>query len=720
MRRLSMLFALCALILSPAALGSAERARALLTDAETLAAANAVESAEARIEEALDLAFDDDALRVDLLNQAAVLRIMRSDWLGAYALLNRAESMNARTRTLPPDAQVNILRSLIELPGDWEADLRLAGDGTAADALPATHVRAGSELVLRDATILRSARDELRSLPRDRNLPQRLRDLDGRLGVLPPTRETGELLLGFADLMLRIERVTTRDQGLDARAAEHLRRADAIGADSGDDWLRSFANGYLGEILVARGRDAEARRLFQVALLFAQRGGALEASYRWHWRVAELDLAAGDLAAAERGLALAIDQLNVVREELPYLSSDVFARFVLPVYRRYVDVVLRDAATRPAGERPPLLRAARDTLEALKQAEVEDYFSRQCVVQEDGTVDSQELGSAAVFYPVLLEDRIEILVETRSGLVQRTVPTPREEITDVIREFRIMIEDFESDEDYFVEAQLLHEWLFEPVEAVLDADGVDTVIVVPDGPLRTVPMAALHDGEGFLVERFAFVTTPAISLTSFAPKAETAPSSMLVGGLSDGVQGFSPLPGVALEVKLLAERFAPETYVNQEFLAGAMEDVFSAGSYEIAHFATHGSFSSDHRQSFILTYDETLSMQELEGLIGTQQGDSLELLVLSACQTAAGDDRAALGLAGVAVQAGARSAVASLWFISDAATAALVREFYGALLDDGADKAQALRAAQLHLLLDMPGFDHPSFWAPYLLIGARS
>ena len=255
---------------------------------------------------------------------------------------------------------------------------------------------------------------------------------------------------------------------------------------------------------------------------------------------------------------------------------------------------------------------------------------------------------------------------------------------------------------------------------MLDADGVDTVIVVPDGPLRTVPMAALHDGEGFLVERFAFVTTPAISLTSFAPKAETAPSSMLVGGLSDGVQGFSPLPGVALEVKLLAERFAPETYVNQEFLAGAMEDVFSAGSYEIAHFATHGSFSSDHRQSFILTYDETLSMQELEGLIGTQQGDSLELLVLSACQTAAGDDRAALGLAGVAVQAGARSAVASLWFISDAATAALVREFYGALLDDGADKAQALRAAQLHLLLDMPGFDHPSFWAPYLLIGARS
>ncbi|HSG89631.1 MAG TPA: CHAT domain-containing protein [Pseudomonadales bacterium] len=710
---------------APAASGqavdAAQEARALLAEADALTAANAVEAAEGVIEAALGLSFDDPVLRVELLNQAAALRLMRSDWLGAYALLHRAETFDGAPLALPPDASLNVLRALIELPLDWEQDLRLqaAAEGGASGAF----LRSGKTMVLADVSILRGARAYLRGLPDDRDLPRRMRAVDAGLDGLPPTRESAELLLSFAELIQRIERGSRADQGLNARAASHLRRVDAIGMRLGDDWLRSFANGGLGEILVAEGRGAEARALFQVALLFAQRAGALEASYRWHWRLAELDIAAGELAAAEQGLAIAIEQLDRVREELPYLSSDLFARYVLPVYRRYVDVLLRESATLPEAERPPLLRRARDTLEALKQAEIADYFARQCVVEEDAAFDSDDLGSAAVFYPVLLADRLEILVETRAGLMQRTVPVGREEITAVIRAFRLTIEDFESDEDYFADAAQLHAWLFAPIETLLAAAGVDTVIVVPDGPLRTIPIAALHDGERFLVERFAFVTTPAISLTrrggGGAASGGDAPS-MLVGGLSDGVQGFSPLPGVALEVKLLADRFAPETFVNEQFLAGSMQDVFAASHYDIAHFATHGSFSSDHRQSFILTYDETLSMEDLEGLIGARDGPPLGLLMLSACQTAAGDDRAALGLAGVAVQAGAESAVASLWFISDAATAALVRKFYDALLIDRVDKARALQAAQLQLLLDTPGFEHPSFWAPFLMIGARS
>jgi CHAT domain-containing protein len=136
------------------------------------------------------------------------------------------------------------------------------------------------------------------------------------------------------------------------------------------------------------------------------------------------------------------------------------------------------------------------------------------------------------------------------------------------------------------------------------------------------------------------------------------------------------------------------------------------------HVATHGQFDSDHTRSFLLTYDEKLTMDELRETIGARQfsDEPVELLVLSACETAAGDDRAALGLAGVALQAGARTAVATLWFINDESTADMVSEFYRQLDSSDLSKAEALRAAQLSLL-EQPRYRHPSYWAPFLLIG---
>jgi CHAT domain-containing protein len=134
--------------------------------------------------------------------------------------------------------------------------------------------------------------------------------------------------------------------------------------------------------------------------------------------------------------------------------------------------------------------------------------------------------------------------------------------------------------------------------------------------------------------------------------------------------------------------------------------------------ATHGVFNSDVRKSFVLTHDNQLTLDDLERLIrpGQLRDQPLELLTLSACQTAAGDDRAALGLAGVAVKAGARSAFASLWFVNDKASSILVSDFYEQLKMPGHTKAQALQVAQ-QKLIHRPGFEHPCYWAPYLLIG---
>ena len=137
----------------------------------------------------------------------------------------------------------------------------------------------------------------------------------------------------------------------------------------------------------------------------------------------------------------------------------------------------------------------------------------------------------------------------------------------------------------------------------------------------------------------------------------------------------------------------------------------------MVHIASHGVVENDVNKSFLLAYDDKITMNRLSQLVGLLQyrQTPLELLTLSACETAIGDDRAALGLAGVAVKAGARSALATLWFIDDKATSELVDEFYRQLRDPSVTKAVALQRAQL-MILNEPGYGHPSFWAPFLLI----
>jgi CHAT domain-containing protein len=149
-----------------------------------------------------------------------------------------------------------------------------------------------------------------------------------------------------------------------------------------------------------------------------------------------------------------------------------------------------------------------------------------------------------------------------------------------------------------------------------------------------------------------------------------------------------------------------------------MEKDLEATPYSIVHIASHGQFSADVDKTFLLTYEDRLSMTKLEQFLGLSKfrTEPVELLTLSACETAAGDDRAALGLAGVAIKAGARSAVATLWTVNDPASALVVSEFYRALRDPAVSKAKALQQAQLSALKD-PRYRHPNYWSAFLLIG---
>jgi CHAT domain-containing protein len=234
--------------------------------------------------------------------------------------------------------------------------------------------------------------------------------------------------------------------------------------------------------------------------------------------------------------------------------------------------------------------------------------------------------------------------------------------------------------------------------------------------LRLLPVAALHDGKQYLIEKYAVSTTPSLTLTAPQPLPRDH-LNVLVAGLTEPTAGLPALPHVAEEVRHIRQLFGATVLLDQDFSPERLERTVQQGDFNIVHIAAHGHFASNAEASFLLTGKGKLSFEQLTQIVGRLRfrKQPLELLTLSACETAEGDDRAVLGLAGLAIQAGARSAVATLWKVRDTATTLLMTSLYQHLQNPRMSKAQALQQAQL-ALLKHPDYDSPFFWAPFLLI----
>ncbi|RLC08366.1 MAG: hypothetical protein DRI57_24150 [Deltaproteobacteria bacterium] len=212
---------------------------------------------------------------------------------------------------------------------------------------------------------------------------------------------------------------------------------------------------------------------------------------------------------------------------------------------------------------------------------------------------------------------------------------------------------------------------------------------------------------------------PGSTLTDTEP-AQTEPGNALLCGLSESVQGFPALPGVRREIeKVRAVTGDAEVLLDRKFTTDNLRSVFRDRGCSLALMATHGVFRGSARETFLVTYDGRLYMNQLEELIrlGKYREKQVDILFLSACQTALGDERAALGLGGLAVRTGVRSAIATLWPVDDRATSEIVTRFC-VNLKAGSSKAEALQNARKKLM-DTPGYSHPAYWAPFLLIGSR-
>ena len=234
-------------------------------------------------------------------------------------------------------------------------------------------------------------------------------------------------------------------------------------------------------------------------------------------------------------------------------------------------------------------------------------------------------------------------------------------------------------------------------------------------------MAALNDGKDFLVAHYAIAVTPGLTLTDPEP-ADRANASKSSPPAYPKRAGYPALPGVPGELAKISSLYSGASLQDEKFIMSNVKQEFGKESFNIVHIASHGQFKGDAKETFLLTYDGTLTLDDLESLIQPSQfrGEPVDLITLSACQTAAGDDsavRAGPGRRGH--QSRRHSALATLWFVNDQASSDLVEDFYQELKNDPSlTKAKALQRAQLKLLAD-PGkrYIHPSYWAPYLLIG---
>jgi CHAT domain-containing protein len=535
---------------------------------------------------------------------------------------------------------------------------------------------------------------------------------------LPPSYNRGMALVSAGSAVFESgERITADARTVAARAF----RAAADTAEAlHNPTLSSLAQGGLAHLYERDNQLDEASRLTDRAAFAAQQASAPDLSFRWDWQRARLALARGQTDFALASYRRAVAELQSIRQDIPVEYRDGRSSYRAtfgPLYLQFGDLLLRRASADPA-RATPLIREARDTVEQLKQTELQDYFRDSCVTSflaKRRSIETVAAGTA-VIYPVALPDRLELLVSFGDELRQFTSPVPEASLRDEVQRFRELLEKRTTNE-YLVPARQLYDQIIRPIEPVLAAHHIDTLVVVPDYTLRTVPFAALHDGRGFLLERYATAIAPSLYLTDPRP-LEIAHGTALVLGVSKSVQGYVPLPNVEREVAAVHDIEGGQELLDDSFSRARFAAELKRVPYNIVHIASHGQFGSDPSQTFVLAFDGQLTMDDLEADIkfGERRDNALELLILSACETASGDDRAALGLAGVALKSGARSAVATLWYINDQASGDLVVAFHRGLQSGKLSKAHALQEAQRALAAD-PRYAHPAYWAPFLLIG---
>lgn len=526
----------------------------------------------------------------------------------------------------------------------------------------------------------------------------------------------------------------------------------------------------LAQLYETQNRFAEALHFNQQATELANRLQAHDLLLELEWRNGRLNKILQKLPTAMAAYQNAVEHIEAIRQDIPveyHNGHSSFRETLEPVYLGLADLLLQQAAAeKEATQKNALLHRAREVVELIKQSEVEDFLGGRCGVhsQKNALLDSVE-PKTAIIYPIVLPNRLELLVSVGKELHQFTQPVDAKTLQ---RTVKTMAHSLRTASSFELVSQSLYRWLIAPTESLLQKNQIQTLIMVPDGFLRLIPIGALKDEQNhFLVENYAIAISPGITLLEPSP-LHLKESKVLLAGVSqpggaiehlpvlflqdlgvkterglevkkdnddenvpnlpnnlmrepllrEKVQAQLSLPGVNKEMTNLGKTMPNTLLMNDEFTVDGFKQRIQDEPFNLIHIASHGIFGNSAETSFIMAYDNVININELEQILKSEKFEKqpIEMLTLSACQTAEGNDRAPLGLAGIALKAKVRSALGSLWSVSDSASARLMELFYQSLNQPNISKAQALQQAQLALIQE-PDFAHPFYWSPFILVG---
>jgi CHAT domain-containing protein len=531
-----------------------------------------------------------------------------------------------------------------------------------------------------------------------------------QLQTLPVSRSSVYSTVHFVSTINRLQNpaqlVSVKD------LAQLLAQAIQSAQQLQDSQATSYALMQQAQLYTRTQQLPEALQLTERSLNIARMIRADDIVSQSAWQLGRIQNQQGNRTAAIASYTEAIKALQSLRGDLIAINPDIqfsFRESVEPVYRELVALLLDDSPTQTH------LVQARNLIESLQVAELDNFFREACL---DKTRQIDQVDpTATVVYPIILPDRLAVILSA-AGQPLRYYSQPQSQAT-VEKTLAQLLEGLNPVSDSAMRQRVskqVYDWLIRPAEQDQALKTTQTLVFVLDGRLRNIPMAALYDGERYLIEKYAVTLSPGLQLMASQSLTQKQHNA-LVAGISESRYGFSSLPAVEKEVKEISRKVSGSTLLNQEFTSNSLAERVKTMGAGIVHLATHGQFSSRQEDTFLLTWDGRVNVKDLSELLQNRDRDrAIELLVLSACETASGDDRAVLGLAGLAVKSGARSTVATLWPVRDRAAALLMTKFYEQLLQPGATKAKALQQAQVSLLRKTD-YDDPFFWSAFVLVG---
>ncbi|NER81270.1 MAG: CHAT domain-containing protein [Leptolyngbya sp. SIO1D8] len=580
---------------------------------------------------------------------------------------------------------------------------------------------------------------------------------------LPTNRDTVYGRINYAESLLQLAAsLGENSQAFYHQAAELLGQAVWLAEEHlQDPRTLAYAKGRLGSLYLQTHQLNEARALIEQAILIAARVNAPDIGYRWQRQLGKLlEVQAKEAEKVEKfseaealredaivAYRAALDTLSTVRSDLLTVNSEVQFSFrdeVEPVYREFIELLLKtvDEHTDLGQTR---LREALRSFDNLQLAEINNFLG--CDSGQKIQLEQVNDPNAATIYAMILDESIAVILNLPSSnvlephIISRELSFPGSELTvdvmDAISDLRTHLEASSYTSTALIKAEGLYNSLIQPLENTLMGeeskqshglkepenrqDSRLTLVFVLDGDLRNIPMAILNDSQEFLIDKYDIVLTPRIDL--FEPQPLKTDLQLLLGGTSEQ-PAVTDLPNLGAIQFLESELFGiqekyqnSEILLNESFTQQNIRQELDNGNFSAVHFKTHGEFSSDPEGTFILGYGERISGRDLGNLI--QSGSirdikTIDLLALSACKSAQGDNRAVLGLTGIAVRAGARTVVSSLWTVKDSVNTQFMLHFYQELKQQGTTRAEAFRTAQLKLIETGA---KPYEWAPFVLVG---